>query len=51
LAEVKLKKYQEALNDCNKAIELNPEYAKAYLRRGDIKMELKDFDGATRDYH
>jgi len=48
---MKLKKFQEALTDCNKAIELNKDYAKAYLRRGDIKMELKDFDGATRDYH
>jgi DnaJ family protein C protein 7 len=51
LGYVKLKKFKEALADCNKAIELNSNYAKAYLRRGDIKMELQDFEGATRDYN
>jgi DnaJ family protein C protein 7 len=51
LAQVKLKKFKDALNDCNKAIEWNPHYAKAFLRRGDIKMELQDFEGATRDYN
>ncbi len=49
-AYMKAKKFQEALSDCNKAIELNEEYAKAYLRRGEIKMELGDYDGATRDF-
>jgi len=49
-AYMKAKKFQDALSDCNKAIELNDQYAKAYLRRGEIKMELGDYDGATIDF-
>ena len=26
--------YTQAIEDCNKAIELNPKYAQAYLNRG-----------------
>jgi len=39
----KWKKYKEALEDCNKAIEYNEKYAKAYLKRGEIKMELEEY--------
>jgi DnaJ homolog subfamily C member 7 len=50
LAEMKLSKHNEALADLDKSIALNEKYAKAYLRRGDCKMELGDPQGATIDY-
>lgn len=48
---MKLKDYKDALTDCNKAIELDPNYAKAYLRRGEIKMELEQFEEAKQDFN
>jgi len=48
---LKLKKYAEAVGDCNKAIELNDGYAKAYLRRGEAKMEMGEYDEAVRDFN
>lgn len=50
-AYLKLKKYTESLADCNKAIALNDSYAKAYLRRGEARMELGDYEDATRDFN
>jgi len=50
-AYMKLKKFTEALADCNKAIALNENYAKAYLRRGEVRMELDDYEDATRDFN
>lgn len=29
----------QAEKDCNKSIELNPKYAKSYLRRAEIRMK------------
>jgi small glutamine-rich tetratricopeptide repeat-containing protein alpha len=29
----------QALEDCNKSIELNENYARAYLRRGEARMK------------
>jgi len=49
-AKMKMKDYKDALDDCNKAIEIKADYAKAYLRRGEIKMELGDFEDAKRDF-
>jgi len=40
---MKMKKYKEALDDCNKAIDYNEKYAKAYLKRGEIRMELEEY--------
>jgi len=40
---MKMKKYKEALDDCNKAIDFNEKYAKAYLKRGEIRMELEEY--------
>lgn len=50
LAQIKLKNHKQALSDLNKSIELNEKYAKAYSRRGDVKMELEDPEGARQDY-
>jgi tetratricopeptide (TPR) repeat protein len=43
-------KYKEALADVDKSIELNPEYTKAYFRRGEIKVALEEFEEAVRDF-
>jgi len=47
----KQKKNKEAVADCDKALEINDGYAKVYLRRGDIKMEMGEYDEATRDFN
>ena len=49
-ANHKLRKYDEALSDCDKAIALNVQYAKAYLKRGDIKMDQDLFEEALHEY-
>jgi len=41
----------EAINDYNKAIELNPKHSKAYYNRGLAKGELKDYRGAIQDFN
>ena len=43
--------YQGAIADCNKAIELDPKYTKAYGNRGIAKYELGDNQGAIADYN
>jgi tetratricopeptide (TPR) repeat protein len=45
-----MKKTSDAIADFDKSIELNPEYFKAYLRRGDVRNATGDFDGAALDY-
>lgn len=47
---VKLGKLKEALGDCDRAIELDETYIKAYLRRAKICMDLEQFEDAVRDY-
>lgn len=42
----KNKEYSKAVEDFDRSIELNDKYFKAYLRRGDVRMEQGDFDGA-----
>jgi protein O-mannosyl-transferase len=39
-----------AIQDFNKAIELNPKYAKAFYNRGLAKNELHEQEGALQDY-
>jgi len=46
----KMKKSKEAIADCDKAIELNENYAKAYIKRGDIRTESEEFEEALKDY-
>jgi DnaJ family protein C protein 7 len=46
----KQKKFEEALLDCDKAIELDGEFYKAYSRRAACFMETEKYEEATRDY-
>lgn len=46
----KMNKNEDAQNDFTKSIELNPQYFKAYLRRGDARNQIGDFEGAEADY-
>lgn len=41
---------QKALDDANKSVELNPEYAKGYFRRGMAQMKLNNFSGAKESF-
>lgn len=45
-----LGKPEEAVTGCDKAIELDESYVKAYLRRAKIFMDLEQFEDAVRDY-
>ncbi len=45
-----LKDYQGAINDLNKAIEIDPQYSDAYTNRGAAKDELEDYQGAIGDF-
>lgn len=42
---------EEALENFNKAVELNPHYAVAFFNRATIKADLGDFEGAKKDFH
>ena len=42
--------YEGAIEDFNKAIEIDPNYARAYLYRGEIKSFFDDYYGAIEDY-
>ena len=42
--------YYGAISDYTKAIEINPQNAKAYYNRGFSKSNLKDYYGAISDY-
>lgn len=43
--------YREAIEDFNKAIELDSMYAKAYHNRGLTKGKLSDYRGAIEDFN
>jgi tetratricopeptide (TPR) repeat protein len=47
---VNVENYDEALKLIDKAIELNPEYAKAYNYRGNVYSDIKNYDKAFEDY-
>lgn len=50
LAKLKLSQNREALEDLNRAIELNEDYVKAYLKRGELNLSLENFEEAVRDF-
>ena len=45
-----LKQYEKAIADHNQAIEINPEYTKAYNNRGIAYTELKQYKQAMADF-
>lgn len=44
-----IKDYQGALEDYNQAVELNPQFAEAYLKRGAIRYKMGDDRGVLKD--
>jgi len=44
-----LQKFSSALQACNRAIAVNPGFAKAYYLRGKACFHLKDYKGAIKD--
>ena len=46
----KLNKHKEALRDSNLSVKLNPYYARGYVKRGNVYMELKMYDDAKLDF-
>lgn len=46
----KLNKLMDSLSDINKALKLNNNYTKAYLRRGQIQFKLKNYEDALLDF-
>jgi DnaJ family protein C protein 7 len=46
----KMGKHKEALEDCTRALDLDPNYLKALLRRAQIYMTLEKYEDAVRDY-
>jgi DnaJ family protein C protein 7 len=49
-AHMKIRNYQEALDDCNKAIELDETNLKAYRRKATCETALEKFEEAVRTY-
>ncbi|XP_062298812.1 dnaJ homolog subfamily C member 7-like [Scomber scombrus] len=49
-AGAKLKKLDQAINDCTSAIKLDDTYIKAYLRRAQCYMDTEQYEEAVRDY-
>lgn len=49
-AKVNLEQKEEAVLDCNKAIDLNPTYLKALLRRAQLHRKLENLDQCLADY-
>ncbi|KAF5742107.1 Tetratricopeptide repeat (TPR)-like superfamily protein [Tripterygium wilfordii] len=46
---VKLGKYEDAIKECTKALELNPTYMKALIRRGEAHEKLEHYEEAISD--
>lgn len=49
-AASKLGRHSDAVSDADKAVESDPDFAKAYLRRATAHRSLKDFEAAVRDF-
>jgi tetratricopeptide (TPR) repeat protein len=50
-AHARNREMDAALNDLNRAIDLNPDLAPAFLLRGNLRERKKDVDGAVSDYN
>ena len=50
-AKYDLKKYQEAIADYTKSIEINPQKPVSYNNRGNAKQKSKDYQGAIADFN
>ncbi|KAI1230304.1 hypothetical protein IHE44_0010270 [Lamprotornis superbus] len=46
----KLRKLEEAIDDCTNAVKLDDTYIKAYLRRAQCYMDTEQYEDAVRDY-
>ena len=46
----KVQRNEEALDALDEAIKMNSEYAKAYFKKGDIKLEMELFDESIAEY-
>lgn len=49
-AKSKCLEKESAISDCTKAIELNPDYTKAYIRRAQLHEETEKLDEALEDF-
>lgn len=50
LCYLQKKMYEEAIGDLTKAIKLNENYVKAYLRRGSTYYAIKQYEKAKKDF-
>jgi DnaJ family protein C protein 7 len=50
MAYIKVSQYTEAMKDLDRAIEINEDYTKAYLKRGDVHMLQLNYEEAVRDF-
>ena len=46
----KINKYYEAINDANLSLQLNPNYARGYIKRANVYLKLKNFKRAVEDF-
>jgi tetratricopeptide (TPR) repeat protein len=49
-AHKEIGRYREGIEDCTKAIKLDPKFSKAYARRARCHLHLNDFASAIRDF-
>eukprot|EP00062_Callorhinchus_milii_P019710 gi/632974557/ref/XP_007903744.1/ PREDICTED: tetratricopeptide repeat protein 1 [Callorhinchus milii] len=49
-ARMKLEKKEDAISDCTEAIQLNPNYIRAILRRAELYQQTEKLDEALEDY-
>jgi len=47
---MKMTNYNDAVEDCTKAIEIDPSYVKALLRRAQCYNQMEKYDECVRDY-
>lgn len=50
MAYLKLKSYQQVLDDANAALRIDPKYLKAFHRRGKAYFELRKYELAIKDF-